>query len=373
MGLNNKRLLVVTWKGCNNYGTHLQCYALLNKLQICGYKTHLLCSFNISNPIKNIINFILEKAGYFQKKEQKYYNSNEKLRKVYLFHQTEIPEYKITTRFQFNRMMQTTDVFITGSDQIWNTNHHFRPFYFLDFAQNKKRIAYASSIGSSFIEEKYKPHIKYLLSKFQHIGIREQSAIDFLSNVTGRNDIVQVIDPTFLLRPSDWQTFHEKAEIDISIPKKYIFCYLIGCNNNYTKQLMDVKEKSGIENIIIIKSAENPTFCIEGGIKYDNAGPREFLHLLVKASLVCTDSFHATALSINHSKPFVEFLRFNQNDIKSQNSRIFDLLEHYCLMSRFYEKESVSWLDKIDYSKIQSKLEEDRTQSINFLISAIEK
>jgi hypothetical protein len=123
---------------------------------------------------------------------------------------------------------------------------------------------------------------------------------------------------------------------------------------------------------VIIPADENRDFTYEGAFVYKDASPVEFIYLIQHASLVCTDSFHATALSINHSVPFVEFMRFKDDDSKSQNSRIYDLLEHYGLMDRIYDDNNLSWINNISYDRVQEILSDDRKFSIDYLINAIE-
>lgn len=147
----------------------------------------------------------------------------------------------------YNNAINNTDVFITGNDQIWNVKHKFDPFMFLNFAKDKKRIAYVSSIGISYIPQEYKSIVKELLSKFSHIGVRERVAVDALSNLLERNDVVQVLDPTFLLTAYEWKVITRNIHYEIKIPDKFILCYFIGNNIEYVNQLNDVKEKTGIK------------------------------------------------------------------------------------------------------------------------------
>ena len=207
---------------------------------------------------------------------------------------------------------------------------------------------------------------------FQHIGVREETAVTALRKLTGRTDIVQVLDPTFLLKPVDWCAMSINSQIEIDIFSPYIFCYLIGKNSWYIEQLAKVKERTKISTIIIVPAAENKEFVFDGAIVYNDAGPKEFIYLLQKATFVCTDSFHATALSINNSKNFVEFMRFKEGDENSQNSRIYDLLEHYNLKGRVYCTDNASWGTNIDYREVQNILEEDRKRSLDYLVNAIE-
>ena len=283
--------------------------------------------------------------------------------------------YSITTvnsQQELDRVVESTDCFLTGSDQIWNTYVSFKPFFFLDFAANKKRVAYASSIGANGIKEEYKRQVKDLLLKFSHIGVREKQAVDALTQLTDRNDIRQVLDPTFLLTPGDWRKMSQKPVFEIEIPQKYMLCYLIGKRENYAKQLLEVKRTLGIGNVLIIPSLENPDFYVDGCILYKDAGPVEFVNLIYNAQFVCTDSFHATALSINLGKNFVEFLRFDDDNEASQNSRIYDVLGHYGLENRMYSDSNSDWSAAIDFAPIQEILANDRKSSEEFLISSIE-
>lgn len=372
MGLS-KHIFLVTWTGFNNYGTHLQCYSLFRVIQDKGYYVSLLAPFNINSTIKNIVKYLMDLLGVFTYKEKKLYSSNLKLKKVYNFHKDNIKVKHIYTRRQYRKILNSNSVFVSGSDQIWNTFYSFTPFYFLDFAKHCKKIAYASSIGGNSVNPEYADQVKLLLQSFQHIGVREESTVSVLNELTGRNDIRQVLDPTFLLSSNDWYDFSKDAIIERDMPQKYIFVYLIGKNKEYVKQVEHVRKVLGIKDVVIVKSGENPDFSLNDSINYADAGPKEFVKMLLNASFICTDSFHATALSINNSKSFVEFLRFKDTDQKSQNSRIYDLLANYSLKDRFYGEAIDKWSSLIDYKEISVKLAMERKVSLEYLIESIEK
>lgn len=369
-----KKIVIVTWLGNGNYGTSLQSFALHKILQNQGYNVAFLqylpkCftykdgikiffnKFGIS--ISNIKNFLKNRMlSIKDKKIKKFINDNYNLKIIY-------------SQKQKQKLLQATDVFITGSDQIWNTKYNFDPFYFLDFAGSNKRIAYASSMGISDFPNEHKAEIKRLLLKFSHIGVREKTALESISRLLNRNDIQQVLDPTFLLDNKEWTTISKDAFLEFKVPQKYILCYLIGNNPWYKEDLRKVCCVLGIQNVIIIPAIENKDFQINGAFVYNGAGPLEFIKLIKEASFICTDSFHATALAINFQKDFVEFIRFKDTDEASQNSRIYDLLNHYQLSSRIYS-ENTDWFDKISYQKISKQLEFDRRKSLDFLLNSIE-
>lgn len=373
----SKSITMVTWLGDGNFGTTLQSFSLHRKLQNLGYNVSFFTGypkpFTVKNKIKLILalfginlNSIKKKIGISkisvkQRKLQDFVKDNYNLVEP------------INSNKQLNNLILNTDVFITGSDQIWNTFHNFDSFYFLDFANDKKRIAYASSMGITDFPVEHKIEVKRLLSRFQHIGVREQTAVKAISILLDRSDIKQVQDPTFLLDKEDWFKISDNTEIEIDVPEKYIFCYLIGNNPWYKEQLTDVIESTGINTVIIVPAVENKDFMIEGATIYDAAGPLEFVRLIREAALVCTDSFHATALSINMEKPFVEFMRFSEESKGSQNSRIYDLLERYHLNHRIYNNTNKSWSDNITYSSVTNIINDDRKKSLDFLVESIEK
>ena len=148
--------------------------------------------------------------------------------------------------------------------------------------------------------------------------------------------------------------------------------YLIGNNDNYPKQVLELQTKTGIENVIVIPAVENPNFEIKGSIVYRDAAVAEFVKLIKNAAWVCTDSFHATALSINIGKNFTEFLRFKDSDQGSQNSRIYDVLDTFMLQNRLYNEMQDLWSKPIDYKESHAILDHLRKDSTDWLVNAIE-
>lgn len=366
-----KRICIVTWFGSGNYGTTLQSFALHKKLKDLGYNVNILKEFNLSHKRQNYFRYILNILGLLSFAKLLKASKSKKNYRLKKFIAKNYNVKEIYTSRQYTNLLNKTDVFITGSDQIWNAQSNFNPFYFLNFAKNNKRIAYASSIGTSTFPDKYKNQIKLLLNKFSYIAVREESAIQTINSLLERNICIQVADPTFLLTCQEWKEIASKSKIK-NLPSNYILCYLIGNNDFYITQIKIIKEKFGINNIIIIPSLENPNFYVQDAIIYNETGPQEFIYLIEHAKLVCTDSFHATAISINLSVDFIELKRFKDTDKASQNSRIYDLLKHYKLDFRLYDETHFSWIRPIDYNIVKNIVTQDRKQSMDYLINAIE-
>ena len=361
------KIAVVTWPGTGgNMGTILQGMALVQKLRKLGYDARFFTSYKRNgNLLKYFVKKVLCMLGV-----KKFVDVRQRLlkdfRKKYSY------EFIPNTLIERRHFINNIDVFITGSDQIWNTYFKYNPFYFLDFVKQKKKIAYSSSIGTVDVNPLYKDRVRKHLLEFSHIGVREKEAVDALALLTNRNDIVHVLDPVFLLNKSEWGIFANKAPIKHNdIPEHYILCYIVGVNEYYHEQINDVKNEYGINSVIIVPAKNKPNFMHENAIIIENAHPFDFLYLIEHATIVCSDSFHATAFCINFSKEFILLKRFVDKDIASQNSRLTGLLARFGLEYKQYCKDTRRWKQPIDYTKVVPILEKDRSDSIDFLVNAV--
>lgn len=364
-----KKIGIVTWFVSHNYGTNLQAYALFKILSQLGYDCKLIFEENKPKCLKDYITTLFSILGI------KDLLINLKIKgiqrkKLYDFITKDLKVIKVRSTSQHKKLSCIFDIFISGSDQIWNPNY-VSPFLLLAFANNNKRIAYATSIGVDSLPPDLIPFYRKHLSKFSHISIREKRGCELIKSFMPSSNIRQVLDPTFLLEPKDWNAFGKKAKLEFIPPSKYMLVYLIGKNEYYVKAVKQISSLDTNIATIVISSTENNSLLIPGAFHYKQGGPKEFINLIEHAECICTDSFHACAISINLTKQFYVFKRFNDKDQSSQNSRIYDLLGHYGLLDRLIESNH-SLPDKIDYDPIQKLLSSERKDCISYLVNSIE-
>lgn len=362
----NRSIVLVTWCYACNFGTNLQAWALQQALRKLGCRVSVLFRRPSSSPGK-YLRYCLFSHGLLRRHASFKRGGVSRLeawmaRRMH-FVDTQIPRGLLVRR---------TDCFVTGSDQIWNTYHGFDPTMFLDFAGEKKRVAYASSIGTKDVNPVYADVVSKLLARYSHIGVRERSAVEALQKLTGRADIVQVPDPTFLVEVADWREITRDVKLPFELPQRYVLCYLLGNNRRYADQLRSVCEKIGIYDVVIVPACENPNFDFPGAIRLREADADEFVYLIDHASFVCTDSFHCSAISLNLEKDFVEFRRFSDEDSQSQNSRVYELLEHFGVSNRLYERGTGDWTKPVSYDSVRRQLAVDRRRAMDYLTKAIE-
>lgn len=247
------------------------------------------------------------------------------------------------------------DLYISGSDQIWNPNMPYRSEpYFLTFTDRRK-ISYASSIGVSQISDETKEKYKIWLKDYKDISVREDSAAELLKGILGFRPSV-VVDPVFLLSREEW-TALSKPYAGIT-PGKYIFVYMLSYDERVIAFAHKISQSKGIP--IYYSVAGYETIENSPCKQIQNIGPLEWIWLINNADTVVTTSFHGTAISVLLGTPF--FVMVDKK--KTTNSRISDLLvdlgmaDHIVDMNASDCKLSDSKLDDTGYiDKLQSKIE----------------
>lgn len=300
---------------------------------------------------------------------------NRQWRKVYkfAFKDNNYNMRRLYTAKHYNDVVKDADVFITGSDQIWNPYCcGFNPMLFIEFVNGKKCISYSSSIARPSFPKEVEERAKKDLQKFTHIAVRESSSVDLLRKLLHRDDIHLVVDPTYLLSKEEWTAFGERAHIEFKIPERYIFCYFIGFRReDYAAMVEDVKEKTGIKDVITVDCTNNK-INYGNGILYKDGGPYEFVYLLSHASFVCMDSFHATVFALKFKVDFVHILKdAGDGSESSQNLRMYDLFARYNILYKLYDKNSSEWLAPINWDEVDQIIQEEVEHSMNYLVNAI--
>lgn len=260
------------------------------------------------------------------------------------------------------------DIYLTGSDQVWNTDYlNGDTSFFFPFVKNTSRkVSYASSFGRfTFDGNKAKEWLSNLDS-YEAISVREQKAAEIIEQYTGRKVDV-VLDPTLLLDKNFWLDF---GHVDFIIPKKYILVYVLTYAWNpmpYAENFIRYCEKTLGYEVVVLE----PEGIIENNSNWkfiSDPSPEEFVHLFANASFVITTSFHGVAFSINLEIPFNVIVNKNQvND-----DRIVSLLNILGLEEcAVMVNSSFPSITKINYTKVRSLLDIHRGKSLSFLLDSI--
>ena len=349
-----------------NYGAVLQAFALQHFLQIQGYdaeivdfttKEHLVDHKVFKKyPTKWWKSFLLNGLSLvwylpLRRREKR----NLQFKKDY---------YHFTRRYSDQEELlkdpPQKDVYISGSDQVFNLNSPYYQVYYLNFdKKGAKKIAYAPSFGISAFSEKMEATIRPLLNDFDALSCRETQGAEFISRIVGQV-VPTVVDPVLLLSREEWSSVakHNNDE--------YILVYDLNGGDNLICIANSIKQQMGM-----------PVYCITGNYlkryKVDrvilDAGPAEFVGFFENASYVVTDSFHGTSFSIIFGKPFLTYIA-----VKETSGRITSLLERVGLSNRI-----INNISEFEEKKIVMRdgtivnLDELTRESKQFIVGAIEE
>lgn len=249
--------------------------------------------------------------------------------------------------------------FISGSDQIWNPNYSFTSaISFLQFADEKQRIAYAPSFGLGQIPAELREQYTLWLDSFSSLSVRENRGSEMIYELTGKNAPV-VLDPTMLLTAERWRKFAKEPKQMYA--EKYILTYFLGdMTRAYRKQIKRLakQRKCKVINLLSIKEQAY------------SADPQEFLWYIDHADLICTDSYHGTVFSVLLEKPFLVFSRKdNDGNMSSRFQTICDLIGR----TDIYYIDGEEYVCSPNYKEVKTRLEEKRAFSLSYLSEALRR
>jgi len=342
--MDTKIALQVTMSHINNYGSVLQAYALQHAIEsIPGWRCQILdvaiavfdgylhCEDDKRNFLfRNIdeikqegVGVVFRKArGYFQKVFGPHFD--------YVFRQFVKETSHLTKQYQTRDQLYEdpprAQLYITGSDQTLNPKFtHADPIWVFDFVKNNcekyRKIAYAASIASSCLSDRYRDVYRRSLSTFDAISLRERTGVSLVSDF-GIN-ASHCADPTMLLDADYWLEFAGKSVIEC--PKKYILSY------NPTYYVNPYPMARRIEHEIAKRLGLPIVYLDFGYMRVSSDWLRrkvpvsvyDFVRLFFGASFILTSSYHGTAFALQAKRPFITYVASD----KRYDSRAADLLE----------------------------------------------
>ncbi|MFT4142870.1 MAG: polysaccharide pyruvyl transferase family protein [Mobilitalea sp.] len=353
----------ITYHDVYNYGAVLQAYALQQALLNLSienviidytpkqnYTYQKIPGRSLKIFIINIIRLMLTIKNYYSIKKrhknfEKFIKKNLKLTRKY------------NTRNELLLDPPKADIYITGSDQLWNVSREVKRYFFLDFGNREiKRISYAVSMGSSVVPAHLQPQIRELLNEFTAISVRELETRQYLEELLEhRNFVLQHMDPVFLLNKETWSAFSRMK----TLPYPYILCYPMSGHPLLSGAIKRLRELTGCKVVVLTSEI---TF-LKGDVMIKSASVEEFVNLFQNAEYILTTSFHGTAFSAIFNKKFFSFLG------NSAPGRITGLLTQLELQCRIINNLEEITTQEIDYNKTNLIIEENRQKAIEYLNS----
>lgn len=263
----------------------------------------------------------------------------------------------------FTEKCPKADIYLTGSDQVWNSIHNqgLNKRYYFDGIQGKK-VAYASSFGLEVLPSDEYKEVKQMLGEYSAISVREDSAKRLVNSMGYEAN--HVLDPTFMLDKEEWKRYASSPIIKEPYLLMYTPYNIVDINKLYETARRIAKAK----NLKVVTFSWNTKSepLADQTIKW--ATPGDFLSLMYNADFVITNSFHGTAFSVNLNKQFLVYMP------SGFGTRIKSILSLAELESRLMtgEETELPYEELIDFSKTNAILDAERKKAMDFLNNALQ-
>ncbi|HOJ76474.1 MAG TPA: polysaccharide pyruvyl transferase family protein [Bacillota bacterium] len=281
------KISMLTFFKAINYGTFLQAYALQQTLLQLGYDVEVI-NYNAmselaQNDLKNAaIGYLRHPIIACHKllKKLRFDRAHRALRLTKPMSGSEVRS-------------QPFEHVLIGSDEVWKVSHPAINDISLFFGKDLAAVqlsSYAASVGSDTDFENVPFDIAALLSRFNHLSVRDDNTKKMVAKFLGKEVPIH-LDPTFL-----YEFNSETAPVK---HRNFILIY----SKTITEQPIINEIKSYGERL-------NKKIIAVGPIQpwadqnIHNAGPFEFLSMLKAADGVITSLHHGVVFAIHYNKPF---------------------------------------------------------------------
>ncbi|MCA1031325.1 polysaccharide pyruvyl transferase family protein [Bacillus timonensis] len=344
----------ITFHWATNYGAVLQAFALQKYLKDHGYETEIINYIPFNITFKQLL---LNLKTFNKDALLKEYKIKQ-FRKYNL----DISKKKYYTNRGLIEGCQDYDIFICGSDQVWNewflmnSEKKYNLSYYLNFVDDsKKRISYATSFGSNELSNEAAKIVKKELKRFSEISVRENSGKKIVESL--ECNAVRVLDPTLLIDRNIYDDVIGKIKEKDSYQ---LFSYILHD---------DQKTAHKINQYIFERYFDTTTNKI---YNKEPIGIPEWLSNIKNAKFVVTNSFHGVVFSIVFQTPFLVVPVENSG----MNDRMLTLLNSLNLNNRIvdkFEKQKINELysEVIDWDSVEQRLTTLKRNSRDFLTKAI--
>ncbi len=330
---------ILNWWWNSNRGAILTCYALQELLKTMGYNPFVIKYIPKDHYWKSYPNNISERFA------NKYLNLT----------------HWVHTHNEMRKLNSQFSTFIVGSDQVFNPvlNKFMGELCYLNFVDyGKTKISCAASFGIPNFESELllKERVKYYLSRFNHISVREKDAVDLLRNEFNIEGTF-ILDPVFLI---DKQKYIDIAQTSQNQQTEdFIAYYFINPKNRdqKTKILDDFSKKLNIKTV---------------DIKQKGYGVEDWLYSIKNAKFVITDSFHCSCFSVMFHK---KFLSLAWSDIDSRLNTLKEMtgINKRIMYTLDFSSDMADELLKDEnWQEIDEKIKPMKEFSINWIKNAIQ-
>lgn len=353
--MTKMKIGIMTFHWATNYGAILQTYALQQFLLAKGYDVSII-NYKPKRFDLSLLKCLKSRSVFNLKLK---INEYLKERSLIVFRNSYL---RLTDRYfstsELEMSLPDCDVFISGSDQIWNTYftlngdavNFLTGAYFLSFVpDNIKKIGYAISLGTPNYPADLKETMARNITDYDLLSFRENSAVRNFSDIA---DCHLVCDPTLLLSESldEYLRLMENSDNTFS----EVFVYVL---------------RNDIKNV---KASISSHFKTSKVVFSKDESLGSWLSYIKNTNMLITNSYHGMIFAILFRRNFYVLLDKNN----SMNDRFYTLLSILGLSDKItYEINSIDInnYDVIDWELVKNNLYKFVSESSSLLLDNLKK
>lgn len=268
-----------------------------------------------------------------------------------------------TTDQDFESYPINSDLYCTGSDQVWNSkwnNGILAPLYLSFVPQDKFKFSFAASFGQERLSQNEVDETKRYIDQYKYISVREDSAKRIVQEQYGYSEVTHIIDPTLCVDGDFWRSYITKRPVK----KGYILIYNLNRSKGFDNYAKKLAQRTGLE---LVRLCTRYDQMLRPGKSVLVPEVFEFVRLIDQAEYVLTDSFHATAFSMNMN---TEPICIYPMEFGGRLDSFLKLLE--CTHRHVRDFDDLDVVNRrVDFEKVNRILDCERKKASNYIAQVI--
>ena len=352
MAARRKKIGVLTFHKCINYGSYWQARCLVEGLRALGHDAELLdhdchcvrraeakCALQPKLPKRTP----RDELPRYRIKARKFID--------------EIARLPMSKRFSLHEpeAADEYDAIVVGSDEVWNFRHPWygsKPIFFGDGLRADRLVSYAASFGNHSAWDGMAADWAEKLQRFSAISVRDENSWHLVRGGTGYESEL-VLDPCL--------AFADAAKADAVPNSNVAIVYGYSFPPWLAERVRTWADQTGTRLLSIGYSND---WADEQRI---SAGPAEFAEAMVGARAVITNFFHGCVFALLHGKPWAT-VPSDYRSIKIPDLAAMIGAEHRLIDERTSDAELAHLLATPEVSE---RLEQHRGRSEAYLHAAL--
>jgi hypothetical protein len=355
MAAPRKKIGVLTFHKCINYGSYWQARCLVEWLRARGHDAELLdhdcecvrraeakCALQPKLPERTPMN----ELPHYRAKARKFVDAIAKL--------------PLSRRFSLHEPQGADryDAIVVGSDEVWNFRHPWygsEPIFFGDGLRVDRLVSYAASFGNHSAWDGIAPQWAEKLQRFSAISVRDENSWHLVNGGTA-DEAELVLDPCL--------AFPEAAKADGADDSDVAVVYGHGFPEWFAERVRSWADSTGTRLISVGYSND---WADEQKI---SAGPSEFAELMAGARAVITNFFHGCVFALLHAKPWAT-VPSDYRSIKIPDLAAVTGAQHRLVDEQTSDAELAELLATPELPEVRERIEQYRARSEAYLDAAL--